>query len=195
MHGCIIFLLEQPSMKVLLDGLLPRLFPGWQESRDFQCIAHDGKSDLERSVPRKLNAWRVPGDRFVVVRDNDSADCLSLKARLVQLSSQHGRPDALVRLVCQELESWYIADLNALALAFPECKIDTPALRKRFAQPDSWKKPSAELERLIPAFQKRSGARLMADRLREEDSRSPSFRAFVNGVRRLAHELGYQAPA
>lgn len=152
MHGRIIFLLEEPSMKVLLDGLLPRLFPGWQESRDFQCIAHDGKSDLERSVRIKLNAWRVPGDRFVVVRDNDSADCLSLKARLVQLCSQHGRPDALVRLVCQELESWYIADLNALALAFPECKIDTPALRKRFAQPDSWKKPSQSSSGSSPSF-------------------------------------------
>ncbi|UKE50979.1 DUF4276 family protein [Xanthomonas translucens] len=180
MQGRIIFLLEEPSMKVLLDGLLPRLLPGWEKDRDFQCLPHDGKSDLERSLRIKLREWRVPGDRFVV-------------ARLVQLCAQHGRPDTLVRLVCQELEGWYIADLKALALAFPERKLDTPALRKRFAQPDAWRKPSVELERLIPEFQKRSGARLMADHLRDDRNGSPSFLAFVSGVRRLATQMGYAA--
>ncbi|QJD69491.1 DUF4276 family protein [Xanthomonas campestris pv. badrii] len=195
MQGRLIFLLEEPSMKILLDGLLPRLFPGWQEGRDFQCVPHDGKSDLERSLRTKLRAWRVPGDRFVVVRDNDNADCLVLKARLVQVCADLGRSDTLVRLVCQELESWYIADLSALAKAFPADKLDTPALRKRFAEPDTWNKPSAELERLIPEFQKRSGARLMAERLREEGNCSPNFHAFINGVRDMALDLGYQPPA
>ncbi|MCF8795977.1 DUF4276 family protein [Xanthomonas campestris pv. campestris] len=195
MQGRLIFLLEEPSMKILLDGLLPRLFPGWQDGRHFQCVPHDGKSDLERSLRTKLRAWRVPGDRFVVVRDNDNGDCLALKTRLVQLCAGLGRPDTLVRLVCQELESWYIADLGALASAFPNSKLDTPALHKRFSQPDTWNKPSAELERLIPEFQKRSGARLMAERLREEGNRSPSFHAFINGVRQMALDLGYHFPA
>ena len=35
-------------MAVLLDGLLPRLYPGLP----FQCIPHEGKSDLEKSIPR-----------------------------------------------------------------------------------------------------------------------------------------------
>ncbi|CTP91819.1 cytoplasmic protein [Xanthomonas translucens pv. arrhenatheri] len=193
MQGRIIFLLEEPSMKVLLDGLLPRLLPGWEKDRDFQCLPHDGKSDLERSLRIKLREWRVPGDRFVVVRDNDGADCIDIKARLVQLCAQHGRPDTLVRLVCQELEGWYIGDMKALASAYPEHKLDTPSLRKRFAQPDTWRKPSVELERLIPEFQKRSGARLMADHLRDDRNGSPSFLAFVSGVRRLATQMGYAA--
>ncbi len=195
MQGRLIFLLEEPSMKILLDGLLPRLFPGWRQGHHFQCVPHDGKSDLERSLRTKLRAWRVPGDRFVVVRDNDGGDCLALKARLAQLCAELGRPETLVRLVCQELESWYIADLGALASAFPGCKLDTPGLRKRFAQPDTWNKPSAELERLIPEFQKRSGARLMAESLREDGNRSPSFHAFINGVRQAALDLGYRLPA
>lgn len=74
----VVFLLEEPSMKVLLDGLLPRLFPGLP----FWCIAHEGKSDLELSIPRKLRAWREPGVRFVVIRDNDGGDCRGLKAAL-----------------------------------------------------------------------------------------------------------------
>lgn len=53
----VVFLLEERSMKELLEGLLPRLFPGLP----FLCIPHEGKRDLERSIPRKLRAWREPG--------------------------------------------------------------------------------------------------------------------------------------
>lgn len=191
MNGRLVFLLEEPSMKILLDGLLPRLFPGWVEGRQFICIKHEGKSDLDRSVRTKLRAWNCPGDRFVIVRDNDNADCIDLKARLADTCAANGRPDTLVRLVCQELESWYIGDLQALASAFDDPGLASPALRKRFSDPDEWHKPSDELRRLIPAFQKGSGARLMAIRLREEENLSRSFQFFVRGVRRVAGELGY----
>lgn len=192
MNGRIIFLLEEPSMKILLDGLLPRLFPGWVEGRQFQCIKHEGKSDLDRSIPIKLRAWRIPGDRFVIVRDNDNTDCIDLKARLGALCAAHGRPETLIRIVCQELESWYIGDLQALAAAFDEPKLDTPSLRKRFANPDQWQKPSIELQRLIPSFQKGGAARSMAACLREAENISRSFQVFVGGVRRIAGEMGYQ---
>ena len=191
MKGRIVFLLEEPSMKILLQGLLPRLFPGWLEHEHFECIPHEGKSDLDRSIPKKLKAWRIPGDRFVIVRDNDNANCIDLKARLLAMCGASGRPDTLVRLVCQELESWYIGDIEALALAF-DPKIDTPMLRKRFAEPDTWPKPSKELERLIPAFQKGMVARLMAQHLRETGNLSRSYMEFVKGLRRMAGQMGYQ---
>jgi hypothetical protein len=35
-------------MRVLLEGLPPRLFP----QREFQCLHHEGKPDLEKSIPR-----------------------------------------------------------------------------------------------------------------------------------------------
>ena len=74
----IVFLLEEYSMKVLLDGLLPRLVPGLQ----FLCVPHEGKQDLEKSVPRKLRGLaRKPGVRFVVLRDKDGGDCRALKRR------------------------------------------------------------------------------------------------------------------
>ncbi len=191
MKGRVIFLLEEPSMKALLDGLLPRLLPGWVDGQHFQCLQHEGKSDLDRSIPRKLNAWRIPGDRFVIVRDNDGAHCVNLKARFQALCVANGRPDTLVRLVCQELESWYLGDLQALAQAFAGAKVDTPALRKRFREPDVWQKPSVEVSRLVPSFQKGSGARAMAACLRETGNRSRSFQVFVQGVRRVAAEMGH----
>lgn len=190
MKGRIVFLLEEPSMKNLLQGLLPRLFPGWVEHEHFLCVAHEGKSDLDRSIRVKLRAWRMPGDRFVIVRDNDNADCIDLKARLLAVCNASGRPDTLVRLICQELESWYIGDIEALAHAF-DPKLDTPALRKRFVAPDTWQKPSKELERLVPAFQKGIGARIMAQHLRETDNLSRSFNVFVAGLKQLAVQMGY----
>jgi hypothetical protein len=84
-----VFLLEEPSMKVLLEALLPRLYPGLS----FQCVPHEGKQDLDKSIPRKLRAWNEPGVRFCVIRDNDGADCLALKRRLAALCAEAGRPE------------------------------------------------------------------------------------------------------
>ena len=91
----LVFLVEEPSMADFIDRLLPRFFPGLV----FQCNPHDGKQDLEKSIPRKLRAWREPGVRFVVVRDQDSADCHQVKDELIQLCRQAGRCDVLVRVV------------------------------------------------------------------------------------------------
>ena len=67
----IVFLLEEYSMKVLLDGLLPRLFPGLA----FLCVPHEGKQDLEKSIPKKLRGWREPGVCFVIIRDQGHGLC------------------------------------------------------------------------------------------------------------------------
>lgn len=190
MQGRLIFLVEELSMKVLLDGLLPRFFPGWQKGIHFMCVPHEGKSDLDKSVPRKLKEWKVPGDRFVIVRDNDNADCVALKARYVAVCGACGRPESLVRLVCQELESWNLGDLWAMAQAFSQPNLDTPGHRKRFADPDGWQKPSVEVDRLVVDFGKVAGARAMAAHLRAgEHNRSSSFKAFTIGVRRVALEM------
>lgn len=146
----LVFLLEEASMKELLDGLLPRIFPNLK----FICIAHQGKSDLERSIPRKLKAWRNPGDSFVVVRDNDNGDCHSLKLRLLQLCRTSGRSDAVVRIVCQELEAWYLGDPDAVAQAFDEDSILNIKNKRAYRNPDSRNKPSLDLKKLIPQFQK-----------------------------------------
>ena len=41
----VVFLLEEYSMKALLDGLLPRLFPDLL----FQCVPHDGNLTRQRN--------------------------------------------------------------------------------------------------------------------------------------------------
>ena len=168
-------------MKILLESLLPRLFP----DLEFLCIPHEGKRDLELSIPRKLRAWREPGVQFIIVRDNDRNDCFDLKAKLTQLCWEGGRPDALVRIVCQELEAWYFGDPDAMAEAFDNKALRTISSRKRYREPDLISHPSKEIKRLVPQFQKVSGARRIAAHLSRERNRSISFQTLISGVERL----------
>ena len=167
---------------------MPRIVPGWCEGEHFLLIPHEGKSDLDKSIPIKLKAWRYPGDRFVVVRDNDGADCLAVKARLRMLCQSGGR-EAIIRLICQELEGWYLADPAALQAAYPESRKAVDKLVRRFPEPDACIKPSRELEREIPQFQKRDGARRLGRLLEPDRSMSASHRVFVDTVVRLSQEV------
>ncbi|VEN74879.1 conserved hypothetical protein [Candidatus Desulfarcum epimagneticum] len=174
----VVFLLEERSMKALLEGLLPRLFPGLS----FICVPHEGKQDLEKSIPRKLRAWREPGARFVIVRDNDGGDCRALKERLSRLCADSGRPDARVRIACQELEAWYLGESSALAKAFDNPGLSGIEKKARYRDPDAIHTPSRELAKLIPEFQKVSGARRLARHLTRNGNRSRSFQIFMAGV-------------
>lgn len=187
--GRIIFLLEERSLKVLLEGLLPRLFPGVS----FLCVPHEGKQDLERSIPKKLRAWREPGVQFVVIRDNDGQNCRELKSRLVGLCQEGRRTDTLIRLACQEIEAWYLGDPTALSVAYGNPNLAQLASKAAFRDPDSVQHPSDELARLIPEFQKVSGARRIAMFLSEEGHRSASFRALLAGVRQVARTVSANA--
>jgi hypothetical protein len=178
----IVFLLEEPSMKVLLEGMLPRLFP----DLEFQCIKHDGKTDLQKSIPKKLKAWREPGVKFVVIQDNDGNDCKLIKKKLFDLCVEGGRTDILIRIVCQELESWYFGDPVAMSEAFDNPTLAKIAAGERYRDPDAIAKPSKEILCLVPEFQKVSGARLMAERLSRQGNRSRSFSCFVEGLEREA---------
>jgi hypothetical protein len=180
----LVFLLEEYSMKVFLDGLLPRLFP----ALPFLCVPHEGKQDLEMSIPRKLRAWREPGVRFVVLRDNDGRDCRAVRRRIEELCALGSRDDVLVRLACQELEAWYFGDVEALADAYERDQLPGIRDRARFRDPDAIDQPARALSGLIGEFQKVSGARRMGQRLSRTNT-SRSYQVMLEGVSRLAGSL------
>ena len=180
----VVFLLEEYSMKVLLEGLLSRFFP----DLPFLCLPHEGKQDLERSIPRKLRAWREPGVRFVVMLDNDGSDCLALKQHLVGITRRSGRADTIVRIVCQELEAWYFGAPDALANAFDRPNLLALASRARFRDPDAIDQPARVLAASVEEFQKVSGARRMAQALTRENS-SRSFQVLIAGIDGLVAEI------
>jgi len=192
MRGRIIFLLEERSTEELLNTWLPRLFQGWEPKQHFLCIPHEGNRDLDLSIPRTLGSWNAPEDRFIIVRDNDSKNCSELKKNLQKLCRRGHKPNTLVRLICQELESWYLGDLAALSKALGSSKIDTERNRKRYTDPDLFEKPSKEVEKLLKKkLIKRQVARLMGQHLTPETNRSHSLKVFVEGVRQIARSMGY----
>jgi hypothetical protein len=178
----VVFLLEEPSMREFLNGLLPRLAP----KMDFILVAHEGKSDLESSLPRKLRAWRTPGARFVVVRDQDSADCHEVKRRLSKIAADAGKPDAIVRIACRELEAWLLGDPSGLARALQRKELLGLETKEKYRDPDRLGSPSKELEEILGSYSKTAGARAAGLEVAWERNSSRSFGHFVKTIRRLA---------
>ncbi len=178
----IVFLLEEPSAKALLQGLLPRILPGnWVPL----FIVFQGKQDLEKGMVTKLRHWKTPGTLFVVLRDQDSEDCMEVKAGLLKRCQKAGKPSTLVRVACRELEAWVLGDLESFATEF-DCPSANQAKKKsKLANPDNTMKPVKELRRFFPAYQKVDGARRMGQRLDPQNNKSASFRAFCAGVERI----------
>lgn len=176
----IYFLLEERSMKEVLDVLLPKILP---EEVAFKTIPHNGKSDLESSIPRKLKVWNQPDAKFVIVRDQDSADCHRVKESLQNIVGSVGK-EALIRIVCRELEAWYFGDLKAVSQAYDK---DVTGLseKKKYRIPDNIGNPKDELKKIFPKHQQIDGARRISEYMDVNNNSSESFRQFVSGVRRL----------
>lgn len=175
----LVFLLEEESMKALLDVLLPQILP---QGINFLCIPHEGKQDLEKSIPRKLRAWKTPNTAFVIVRDKDSADCIEIKKHLVNLCTQAGRSESLVRIACHELESWFLGDLAAIEKAFNIKKLAEQQRNRKYKEPDKLSNASEELEKLVKGYRKVSGAKKIAAYMTIDQNYSHSFNCFISGV-------------
>jgi len=107
----IVFFLEEPSAREMLEGVLPRILP---EDIQIRYLVFQGKQDLEKNLIKRLSGWRLPDSVFVVIRDQDSGDCKTIKAKLTQLCREAGREGVLVRVACRELESFFWGDLAAV---------------------------------------------------------------------------------
>lgn len=169
-------------MKSFLDGLLPRVLPS---EVTVQYVVHEGKSDLEKSIPRKLRAWNTPDTHFVVVRDQDSGDCKVIKARLLGLCAGAQRTDVLVRIACHELEAWFLGEMDAVAAAFHQPSLARHHGERKFKDPDALGSPSRELAKLVPGYQKVGGARRIAEHFEPARCTSISFQVFLSGLLRV----------
>ena len=91
----LVLLLEEPSAKAMLENWLPNILPA-----DFvpRFIVFEGKRDLEKQLARRLRGWLHPDSFFVVLRDQDAADCVAVKRELFEKCRDAGRPETLVRI-------------------------------------------------------------------------------------------------
>lgn len=177
----IVFLLEEPSMKEVLNVLLPQILP---HDVLFQLVPHQGKSDLRKSILNKLRNWNEPDVKFVVLQDQDLSDCRDLKQDLKTLCDEN-RIGVQVCIACKELEAWYLGDLSAVERAYD---INLNKARKKFKIPDAIDSPKERLYELLrgKGHSQISGARRIAAHMNVSGNISESFNFFVSKVRKMA---------
>lgn len=179
----LVFLLEEPSAKAMLEGVLPRLLG---DNVNVVYVVFEGKQDLEKRLPRRLRAWLNPNARFVVMRDQDSGDCYEIKRKLAGICEEAGRPGALVRIACHELESFYLGDLQAVASTIGPHTLVKQQDKAKYRDPDNLNNAYQELKRIAKAYQKLAGSRAIGPALSLDDNRSRSFNQLIGGIKKLA---------
>jgi hypothetical protein len=136
--GSLEVLVEEPSAKRFLDGILPRMVPS---DIGVQIHAFNGKSDILRKLPQRLSGYRYyePGPKILVLVDRDDEDCRDVKRKLekrklekivaesgflskVAAAESAGDFDVCTRVVIEELEAWMLGDHDALIAAFPKLR-------------------------------------------------------------------------
>ena len=199
----LVMLVEEPSMEIFLQAVLPRLLP---EDTTFEIHAFQGKPDLLSKLEDRLRGygrWIPAHWRIVVLVDRDNDDCRVLKARLERIAadsglmtrSQRQGQDRQItnRIVIEELEAWYFGDWDAVCSAYPRLNRGLPR-QARYRDPDdvrggTWEAFERILKRqgyFTTGLRKSEAAQAIAPHIRPDRNRSRSFQVFVEAVSRAA---------
>lgn len=181
----IVFLCEEPSIAPVLKAIIREDLKGSTEGIDWQIISFQGKADLEKQFPQRMKSWSYNSPHFIILRDNDGGDCHLLKEKLSARARETGKPFS-IRIVCQELESWFIGDLSAVQAAYPASKADQQIKKAKYRAPDRLGNPSEELAKLINVSGKVGRATRISKYLNLAANRSHSFNVLRSKVKELA---------
>lgn len=181
-------LVEEKSMEQFLKGFLPRVLPaGFSLNENCFVYPHEGKSDLQKRLPKRVRAYQnYPNPVYLmVVQDQDSHNCVDLKRQLIKLIEQESiNIHFMVRIACRELENWFLGDLYTLEKLYPKSKATKYTHKAKFRDADKVG-GAYELEKIIRTFSKLNLARQMGSEIRTEENRSVSFHHFHQGILKL----------
>lgn len=181
-------LVEEPSMKEFLTILLPNILDNqWNLNVNYFIRSFEGKNDLQKNIPSKvkfLSNWNHEAVGIVIMQDQDSSDCKILKQKLIAICNQNGNCPKLVRIICRELESWYLGDFVAVNGAYPNFKYQNYINKSKFRIPDNCN-AFDELKKILPEFQKVGGAKKIAPFISIENNKSESFQQTISGLVRF----------
>jgi hypothetical protein len=195
----LIVFVEEPSMEVALEQLLPKLMSDADfEIRRFQC-----KDDLLKNLPDRLRAyssWLPPTWAILVLVDRDDDDCQVLKQTLESMAASAGlvskthagnghRFQVANRIAIEELEAWFFGDWSAVQAAYPRVPATIPH-KAGFRDPDAILGGTWEaLERVLKksgyfksGLRKMECARVVAQHMDPARNSSKSFQAFSGAV-------------
>lgn len=192
-------MVEEHSLEVALQNLLPRMLP---LEVSYQIIVFQGKEDLLRNLQNRLRGYAswIPEDfKITVLIDEDRQNCHDLKNRLERICHQSGLTtktrnpgqgfQVLNRIVVEELESWFIGDVDALREAYNRIP-ESLSRMKKFRDPDSvpggtWESLEVLLQRFgyfTGGYSKIQAARDISFFMVPDKNRSKSFQVFRDGL-------------
>lgn len=213
-------LAEDESGGIVLDIVMEKIFGPNGSGHSWEIRPHRGLGHLPEDLrsagdpAKKLLLDRLPAllrgygksldesSAVVVVVDCDDRDCLAFKRELLGvLDACAPRPNALFRIAVEESEAWLLGDRPAVKAAYPNAK---DAVLDGYEQDSicgTWElladavRPggAGRLRKAgwpAPGQAKCEWAERIAPRMNPDGNRSPSFRAFCDGVRRLAEKSG-----
>lgn len=173
----IVILAEEESMKKTLEVLVERYFPHLTNGLSWFSFGFQGSPDLEKNIRKKMENWHYGDPFFIILRDQDGAECLAVKEKLHDLAKAGGKPFR-IRIVCMELESWLLGELEAVETAYPSSKANSFRQTKKFRNPDLLVNASQELEKLVGVRGKVERAGAIAQHFQPERCTSNSFEFF-----------------
>ncbi len=179
----IVFLLEEPSAQAMLEELIKMSFPTQEETIDIRYIVFEGKQDLEKNINRKIRSWLTPDSIFFVIRDQDSGNCIHIKKNLKTICASAGRTDAVVRIACHEIESFYLGDLVAVENALGLRHLAQHQDNKLYRNPDNLGNPKQLLKKITKGlYQQIDGSRRIAKHMHPDCNRSHSFKVLYKSL-------------
>lgn len=140
--------------------------------------------DLEKNIERKLKGWCQPNTVFLVMRDQDSGHCETIKKSLLMKVARSGKKErTIVRIACCELESFYLGDLKAVGKAFDMSNLEKKQQKAKFRNPDKILRAKEELIKIVKDYQPISGSKVIAHYLQIDGSnQSTSFNFLVKAL-------------
>lgn len=181
----LVCMLEEPSAEEMLKVVLSEILP---QTVHVIYMVFEGKQDLEKRLETRLREWQLPNTYFLVMRDQDSGDCVSIKTELAKRVSQSGKSgQTLIRIACRELESFYLGDLQAVERGLNLNHVARQQDKQKYRHPDQIANASVDLAGLTNnLYQKVQGSRLIARHLRLDGSNtSHSFNVLISGIQKL----------
>ena len=180
---------EEPSLQAFVTILIAELFP----TLNVQYRRYQGKQDFKKNIRNNIAilSKQYPHAKFMVVLDKDSHDCKTLKVWLKEECEQAGLDTSqfLIRIVCTELESWYLGDLEAILKADFSFTQKVSQKNKKFRDPDRLANAKQELQKLLKQiYVPTEFASQLALQIanRAEANCSLSFQHFLLGLKKLS---------
>lgn len=177
---------EEPSIKNVFDAVLPKILP---QGVNYSIHTHQGKQDLEKAILTTVPTLsRIPNSKVLITRDQDSGNCIDIKNRIINLLAQNCTCEFYVRIVCKELESWFLGDLDAVGEAYRRFKPENFQNKSKFRNVDNIQNPSKYLKAIIPEhFDKKTLPKLetsekISQFMRIDKNKSPSFNNTIKAI-------------